>query len=85
MEYPIYAIRDSKVGFMTPTVDQNDASAARNFEHAVMNSASLMNSHPGDYELYRIGTYETDSGEIHPEMPVHIASAFDVVVRSVKE
>ena len=25
MKYPMYSIRDSKVGFMTPTIDQNDA------------------------------------------------------------
>lgn len=80
MNYPVYSIRDAKVGFMTPTVDQNDASAARNFEHAVMNSASLMNSHPGDYALYRIGSFDTETGAIvKEEMPVHICDASSVL------
>lgn len=80
MIYPVYAIRDAKVGFMSPTVDQNDASAARNFEHAVMNSASLMNSHPGDYALYRIGSFDTESGVIEKEeLPVHICDASSVL------
>ena len=79
MKYPIYSIRDSKVGFMTPTIDQNDASAARNFEHAVMNSASLMNSHPGDYALYRIGEFDSESGDIFGCMPEHVIDAVGVV------
>lgn len=79
MKYPIYSIRDAKVGFMTPTIDANDASAARNFEHAVMNSASLMNSHPGDYALYRIGEFDSDSGAVTGCMPEHVIDAAGVV------
>ena len=79
MKYPVYAIRDAKVGFMTPTVDVNDASAARNFEHAVMNSASLMNSHPGDYALYKIGEFDSDSGELTSQLPENIIDAAGVV------
>lgn len=79
MKYPIYSIRDAKVGFMTPTVDANDASAARNFEHAVLNSASLMNSHPGDYALYKIGEFDSDSGAVTGCMPEHVIDAVGVV------
>lgn len=79
MKYPIYSIRDAKVGFMTPTIDANDASAARNFEHAVLNSASLMNSHPGDYALYRIGEFDSDSGAVTGCMPENVIDAAGVV------
>lgn len=79
MKYPIYSIRDAKVGFMTPTIDVNDASAARNFEHAVLNSATLMNSHPGDYALYRIGEFDEESGAVNGVMPVHVIDAVGVV------
>lgn len=79
MKYPMYSIRDAKVGFMTPTIDQNDASAARNFEHAVHNVASLMNSHPADYALYRIGEFDTESGAVVPCMPEHVIDAVGVV------
>lgn len=60
----IYAIRDKKTGFLSPTVDQNDAAARRNFEHAMMNEQSLMFSHAEDYALYRVGSYDTDTGVI---------------------
>lgn len=64
----VYAIRDSKTGFLTPTVDQNDAAAKRNFEHAMMNEQSLFFSHPEDYSLYKIATYDTEQGIMTPMM-----------------
>lgn len=79
MKYPVFAIRDAKVGFMAPTVEQNAPAAIRNFEHAVLNSASLMNSHPGDYDLYEIGSFDSDSAELEKTMPKHLISAAEVL------
>lgn len=69
MIYSIYAIRDLKVGFLSLTVEQNDAVALRNFEHAKLNAQSLMHSHPADFELFKLGTYDTDNGSIVPCLP----------------
>lgn len=79
MKYPVYAIRDVHTGFMTPTVDQNDASALRNFSHAVMHSDSLMNSHPKDYSLYKIGYFETENGNIEACLPELIVDAYSIL------
>lgn len=59
---PIYCIKDNKSGFLTPTVDQNDATATRNFEHALMNMNTVLGTHPADFDLYKIGTFDTDTG-----------------------
>lgn len=76
MIYGIYAIRDAKTSFMPCNVDYNDASAVRNFEHACKAPDSLMASHPADYSLWRLATYDTDSGVISPESaPVQLADA----------
>uniref|UniRef100_A0AAU8AYL0 Nonstructural protein n=1 Tax=Dulem virus 166 TaxID=3145643 RepID=A0AAU8AYL0_9VIRU len=72
MIYAIYAIRDAKVGFLSLTVEQNDAVALRNFEHAKLNAQSLMFSHPGDFDLYKLGNYNTDTGEIIPLLPTPV-------------
>lgn len=65
MIYQVFAIRDVHTGFLTPTVDVNEASAMRNFEHAVLrNEDSLFFSHPEDYALFFLGTYDTDTGLI---------------------
>lgn len=73
MKYGIYCIRDAKTTFLTPTVDLNDQSAMRNFAHATMQSNNLFNSHPQDYSLFRIGTFDSESGIIEPIVPEHIA------------
>lgn len=66
---PMYAVRDSLTGFMTPTVDANDASAMRGFQHAVKATRDVMHTYPEDFSLYRIGAFDTDTGVLHPESP----------------
>lgn len=79
MKYPVYSIRDVHTGFMSPTVDQNDASAMRNFRHAVMQSSSLMNSHPKDYSLYKIGVFDTETGSLVECLPELVTDAFSII------
>lgn len=79
MIYPIYSVRDSLTGFKTITIGDNDAESMRGFAHACYSQDSLMNSHPNDYTLYRIGELNTDTGEIEPCVPEHICSATDFV------
>lgn len=74
----VYAIRDVKVGFLTPTVEQNERVAIRNFSHAVVNSQSVLSSYAKDFALYRLGTYDNDTGVITPDpLPVHVYEAAD--------
>lgn len=76
MTYGLYAVHDAVTGFLTPTVDQSDPAAVRNFAHAVKAGQSLMSSHPSDYDLYHIGWYDTDKGLVSPIIPPEqIASA----------
>ena len=80
MIYGVYAIKDAKTSFMPCNVDYNDASAIRNFEHAVMSPDSLMRSHSADYTLYRLGSYDTETGHIVSEAdPQQIADAASIV------
>lgn len=80
MIYGVYAIKDAKTSFLPCNVDYNDASAIRNFEHAVIAPDSLMRSHPADYTLYRLGSYNTETGLIVSEAdPQQIADAASIV------
>ena len=65
----IYAIKDAKSTFMPCTVDVNDATAVRNFEHAVRQPDSLLASHPNDFALYKLATYDNVGGYIEPLNP----------------
>lgn len=69
MIYNIYAIRDDLTGFMTPTVDLNDQSAVRNFRHGVMATRDILHTHPQDFVLYCLGSFDTETGQIVPESP----------------
>lgn len=65
----IYAIKDAKSTFMPCTVDVNDATAVRNFEHAVRQPDSILASHPNDFALFKVGEYDNESGVIAPVFP----------------
>lgn len=73
----IYAVRDVNVGFNQPFCDVNDEAAKRGFSYAVNNS-DLMGFRPGDFDLYCLGSYSTDTGMIDQEIPVLICHATEV-------
>lgn len=76
----VYAMRDVKTGFLTPSFDSNDETAIRNFSHAVINSDSIIFSFAQDFSLYRIGSYDSDTGILSPEpLPVHLYEAVDSI------
>lgn len=62
MKYPVYCVRDTKVGFQPQLlVEQNDASAVRGFSYAI-NNEGLMNYSPSDFELFKLGELDTEKG-----------------------
>lgn len=80
MIYGVYSIRDAKTGFLCPTVEINDDIAQRNFENAILNADhSLFFTHPDDFSFYRLGSFDSNSGELEaPALPVFICSASSV-------
>lgn len=75
----VYAMRDVHTGFLTPTFELNDQVALRNFVHAVTNAGvdSVLSSHFGDFSLYRLGTFDTDSGHFESILPEFLLSGVD--------
>ena len=78
MKYSLYSIRDLKVGYSIPQADQNDATAMRGFAFAVNNEESIMNFEPKDYQLFKIGEFDVDTGKLKPITPVLICEGLDV-------
>lgn len=72
MIFGVYAMHDRLAGYLTPTVEINDAVAMRNFEHAVLTSNSIINSHSDDFNLCKIATFDSNSGEIKSVFPVEV-------------
>lgn len=84
MKYPIYAVRDVKVGFNQPMTDLNDNVAKRNFAYAINNN-DMMQFSPKDYDLFKIGDFDTELGTIEAlGVPVLICDGFSVYGSEVK-
>lgn len=75
----LYAIKDLKNGFLTPTPESNDDSAIRNFAHACQNTQSLFFTHPQDYELFKIANFYPETGLVEPVEKVYLRSALDFI------
>lgn len=86
MKYGIYSIRDAAAHvFTAPTIDLTDESAIRGFSQAINNSGSAMNFCPSDFALYRIGTYNVETGSIEPANPSVQLVSGDRLVKVVIE
>lgn len=80
MKYPIYSYRDIKSGFGGPVVDQSDSTAIRGFSYAINGNNGIMNFSPNDFDLYKIGMFDSDTGVIVPEViPVLIVNGSSLV------
>jgi len=79
MRTNIYSIYDTiaKI-FNKPFTEVNDASAKRSFETAGQNQP-----HSADYNLYHIGYYDDNTGEIIPVDPEKIAMGIHIPAPTV--
>lgn len=63
----IYSIKDKAVGFTSTFTTENDYSALRMFSDSINTGKSMLNEHPEDFQLYRLGELNQNSGVITPE------------------
>lgn len=81
MTKPIYSIRDLKVGFTQLVVDDNDETAKRGFAMAICNDHGLHGFAPADFQLYKVGLFDTQTGVITCDsIPVLIMDGHEAIV-----
>ena len=85
MKYNVYCIRDDKTGFLTPTVDTNHFTAARNFANAIMQGQGVLFTHADDFRLYCIDEFDTESGQLTPAAVQELLSEGSQVRLAMKE
>ena len=75
-KYNIYSIKDVKMGFMTPIYQKNDAVAIRDLSNVVNDKTnkSFISENYEDVELYKLGEFDEETGEIVPEVKFIIAA-----------
>lgn len=65
----LYAIKDVKAGFSDPCTQPNDAVAGRNFERQVPHLSEDIGIPYSDFQLWRLGQLDLDSGMLIPGNP----------------
>lgn len=83
MKYKMFAIYDSKAeAFNTPFFFPTIGQATRAFSDEVSNQRSMLSSHPEDYALFELGTYDESNASIELlPAPKSIGLALDFVQR----
>ena len=84
MIYGIYSVRDKLDGFIGPCVERGDQLATRSFTTVVNSPDSKLFANPGDYDLYKIGEFDTESGSIEPCLPSLVCSGASVFNPSLR-
>lgn len=66
MKVGLYAIKDELADNFMPTMEfKSEAEAKRTFKYLINDKKNdLMNSCPEDYSLWKIGTFEKNTGKI---------------------
>lgn len=76
MKLGMYSIYDKMTGYMVPSYQQNDEQAARAFAYDLNSpDMSLLKANPEDFQLERVGSFNTDTGEIEACKPEIICTA----------
>lgn len=76
----IYVIRDIKAAaYQTPLFTTHLAELQRGLEQAVQKEGIPFNTHTSDFELFQLGTYDTETGQ-HDllEKPLHALNLIDL-------
>lgn len=86
MKMIIFSIRDNKSSLYNPPIYATHlAEITRGLEKA-LKSDSMYASHPQDFELRRLGTFETEDGTIITEKdPVHMLNLIDLKHQTMGE
>lgn len=76
-----YSIYDRKsLTYHTPFFQHADGAAVRMLSDLVADPNTSVGRHPGDYVLYRVGTYDDQKGELQGFAPlIHVIDASALV------
>ena len=77
MNMPLYTIKDDLTGYGVPFATDNDGTAMRYFNQAFNADNSIYSQNPEHFNLYFVGNFDNQSGEIDCDKPRYVCSALD--------
>lgn len=78
MNHGIFSVRDAATEtYNTTFTAPTNQAAMRQFQDLSLDTNTNVNKHPDDFILYRVGSWDDDTGTLIPEEPVKLAHARD--------
>lgn len=75
MKLRVFSLYDAKAKvFQTPFYMPTLGMALRAFDDLVNDESTLVNKHPGDFQLYEIAEYDDDNGKHKPTEPLDLVA-----------
>jgi hypothetical protein len=85
MELSLYSVRDNKVSaYGKPFPEANNIQATRGLQIAVNTKEIQLSIFPEDFDLYKVGVFDDQTGEITTQKPEFIISAVSLVKKEEK-
>lgn len=82
----IFAMYDRATqAYMQPVYSQSKGEIIRSLSDLIMNNEHAFAKHPEDYTLFKIGTYEEQSGEIVPIAPEKVIGMWELKTEPVAD
>lgn len=84
MKLHMFAIRDiATTQFGNPMFLMTKGQAIRGFTDEVnrKDENNMLNKHPEDYELYELGTFETEAGTFETSSPKQVITGKEVITK----
>jgi hypothetical protein len=76
----LYAVHDTKAGtYMMPFPMLTDQLALRSFQQGCLDPQTPMAQYPLDHSIFRIGTYDDETGILESETPIHLQTAIQAI------
>lgn len=79
MKFQIFSMRDELSGYLTPTFELNESIAIRNFSYAINRKDTLYYANAKHFDLYHIGSFDTDTGVIEKVEPTIVVTGVSVI------
>ena len=83
MKFNFYAVYDSATcAYMRPFAFQTDGQALRGFADEAVRADSEISKHPEDYSLYRIASFDDNTGKMEGCEPKCLGRAHELAAKS---
>lgn len=81
MIYDVFSVRDSKSDFFPPQVHASVGDAKRSLAMTVNTPGNMVSFSPKDFDLFRVATFNSQSGEVSAVFPVEFVCSASSLVK----